>query len=146
MGKPLILRHSKDEPRGHSVAQAPNEGCQVSFYTYLLRCRDGSYYAGHTDNLDARLIAHQTGFLRGYTHSRRPVSLDWLDQFETRDDAFRCERQIKGWSRAKKRALIDADWDRLKALAALRGDDRMKASSLPWRLILRVPQDERMQT
>jgi predicted GIY-YIG superfamily endonuclease len=96
----------------------------VGFYTYLLRCRDGSYYAGHTDNLDARLIAHQAGVLRGYTHSRRPVSLVWLDQFETRDDAFRCERQIKSWSRAKKRALIDADWDRLKALAALRSDDR----------------------
>jgi hypothetical protein len=69
-----------------------------------------------------------------------------LDQFETRDDAFRCERQIKGWSRAKKRALIDADWDRLKALATLISDDRMKVSSLTWRLILRVPQDERMPT
>jgi predicted GIY-YIG superfamily endonuclease len=101
----------------------------VSFYTYLLSCRDGSYYAGHTDNLDARLIAHQSGILRGYTHSRRPVSLVWLDPFETRDDAFRCERQIKGWSRAKKEALINADWKRLKALAALRSNASGGSSS-----------------
>jgi predicted GIY-YIG superfamily endonuclease len=100
----------------------------VSFYTYLLRCRDGSYYTGHTDDLDARLVAHQTGAFNGYTYRRRPVELVWLELFETRDDAFKSERQIKGWSRAKKEALINSDWDRLKTLAALRSDERPKTS------------------
>ena len=96
----------------------------MSFYAYLLRCSDGSYYAGHSDDLDARLVAHQTGILRGYTYSRRPVELVWQQEFPSRDEAFRSERQIKGWSRAKKEALIRGDWE-AKALAALRSTDRL---------------------
>jgi putative endonuclease len=93
----------------------------MAFYAYLLECRDASYYTGHTDDLDARLIAHQQGIFRGYTLSRRPVKLVWSQDFPTRDEAFQAERQIKGWSRAKKQALIAGDWDRLVALAAVRG-------------------------
>jgi predicted GIY-YIG superfamily endonuclease len=93
----------------------------MEFYTYLLRCNDGSYYAGHTEDLDARFAAHQSGVLKCYTTSRRPVEVAWSQAFETRDDAVRAERQIKGWSRAKKEALIKEDWDRLIALAAVRG-------------------------
>jgi len=85
----------------------------VAFSVYLLRCSDGTFYAGHTDNLEARLAAHQRGALPGYTKSRRPVVLVWSEAFATRDEAFRRERQIKGWSRAKKIALISEDWDAL---------------------------------
>ena len=67
----------------------------MTFYTYLLRCKDGSFYAGHTDDLEARFLAHQTGLFGGYTLKRRPVELVWCDMFESRDDAFRRERQIR---------------------------------------------------
>lgn len=87
------------------------------FYVYILKCSDGSYYTGHTDNLEKRLAAHNEGEVPGYTLSRRPVALVSADTFATRQDAFERERQIKGWSRAKKEALIKGDWDNLIRLA-----------------------------
>jgi predicted GIY-YIG superfamily endonuclease len=98
----------------------------MSFYTYILRCRDASYYVGHTDDLDVRMVLHQSGILRGYTYSRRPVTLVWYDTFPSRDEAFQAERQLKGWSRQKKEALIAGDWRRVRELAALRASDRAK--------------------
>jgi tRNA/rRNA methyltransferase len=89
----------------------------VDFYTYLLRCADGHYYAGHTDDLDACIAQHQSGAIPGYTQKRRPVQLIWADRFPDRDSAFAAERQIKGWSRAKKEALVRGDWGALKELA-----------------------------
>ena len=94
----------------------------MEFYAYLLRCNDGSYYTGHTDDLDVRVAQHQTGALGGYTAPRRPVTLVWSEYFPTRDEAFAAERRIKGWSRAKKEALIAGDWERLKRLAKNRQD------------------------
>ncbi|MCK9486838.1 MAG: GIY-YIG nuclease family protein [Dehalococcoidia bacterium] len=88
----------------------------MAFWTYLLLCRDGSFYTGHTDNLEARMAAHTDGTFPGYTHRRRPVVLVWSQDFTTRDEAFRVERQIKGWSRAKKQALASGDWEALKRL------------------------------
>lgn len=89
----------------------------MAFYAYLLCCADGSYYTGHTDNLEYRLTQHATGMLGSYTLRRRPVQLVWPDQFATRDEAFAAERRIKGWSRAKKEALIAGDWGRVSILA-----------------------------
>jgi predicted GIY-YIG superfamily endonuclease len=89
----------------------------MAFFAYLLRCNDGSYYAGHTDDIDLRMAQHQTGALGGYTSTRRPVVLVWADSFLTRDEAFAAERRIKGWSRAKKEALIAGDWERISELA-----------------------------
>lgn len=108
------------------------------FWTYLLKCRDGSYYAGHTDDIKNRIAQHNSGAIPGYTYGRRPVKLLWSQQFSTRDDAFAAERQIKGWSRARKEALIKGDWDGLKSLASRRAllRDGASASSAP-------PQDER---
>ncbi|KPF77928.1 excinuclease ABC subunit C [alpha proteobacterium AAP81b] len=80
------------------------------FFAYLLRCADGSYYAGHTDDIDARLGQHQAGSLGGYTATRRPVALVWSARFQCREDAFAFERRLKNWSRAKKEALIAGDW------------------------------------
>ncbi len=89
----------------------------MAFYAYLLRCNDGSYYAGHTDDLDMRIAQHRTGAFGGYTAKRLPVALVWSDSFPTREDAFAAEHRIKGWSRAKKEALIAGDWARISALA-----------------------------
>jgi putative endonuclease len=89
----------------------------MAFWAYLLRCADGSYYAGHTDDIDRRISEHQLGHFPGYTHKRRPVTLVWSDYFLNRDDAKASERQIKGWSRAKKEALIAGDYARISMLA-----------------------------
>jgi len=92
----------------------------MAFYAYLLRCNDGSYYAGHTDNLEQRFAQHQSGALGGDTARRRPVSLVWSDSFQTRDCAFAVERKLKGWSRAKKEALIAGDLELVSQLARSR--------------------------
>ncbi len=89
----------------------------MSFYAYMLRCADGSYYVGHTEDLDARIGAHQSGLLPGYTQKRRPVKLVWHQDFAERDQALAAERQIKGWGRAKKEALIAGDWDAVQLLS-----------------------------
>ena len=89
----------------------------MAFYTYVLCCSDGSFYTGHTDDLELRFAQHQTGALGGYTARRRPVALVWSDSFQTLDDAFAIERRLKGWSRAKKEALIAGNWDLISQLA-----------------------------
>ena len=89
----------------------------MTFFTYLLQCNDGSYYAGHTEHLDLRLAQHRTGALGGYTAKRLPVKLVSSQEFPTREEAFNVERRIKGWSRAKKDALIAGDWERVSRLA-----------------------------
>ena len=89
----------------------------MHFWVYLLRCSDRSYYAGHTDDMEARLWHHQQGLGSDWTRRRRPVELVWCEALPTRDEAFAFERRIKGWSRAKKEALIAGDWDRVGWLA-----------------------------
>jgi predicted GIY-YIG superfamily endonuclease len=84
---------------------------------YLLSCSDSTYYSGHMDNLEKRLGEHRAGFGADYTARRRPVQLVWCEVLPTRDEAFAFERRIKGWSRAKKEALIGRDWDRVRQLA-----------------------------
>lgn len=82
----------------------------MSFFVYILRCSDSSYYTGHTDDLDRRIAQHQQGILPGYTHDRRPVELMFSESFSTRDEALAREMQVKDWSRAKKEALFRSDW------------------------------------
>ncbi|MFW2831040.1 GIY-YIG nuclease family protein [Sphingomonas sp. ID0503] len=79
------------------------------FFAYMLRCSDRSYYVGHTDDLESRIAAHQHGAVPGYTSTRRPVFLVWQQAFGTRSEALETERQVKGWGRAKKEALIAGD-------------------------------------
>ena len=94
------------------------------FWVYILRCADGSYYVGHTEDLEPRLQQHQAGQVTGYTHSRRPVTLVYAEAVETRLAALSSERRLKGWSRAKKEALIAGDWGEIRRLA--RGPDRRR--------------------
>jgi tRNA/rRNA methyltransferase len=81
----------------------------MSFYIYTLRCSDGFYYPGHTDDLEARIASHHSGHIAGYTSRRRPVTLEFVEEFPTRVEALERERQVKGWSRSKKEALIQGD-------------------------------------
>ncbi len=89
----------------------------MSFYVYILRCVDYSYYVGHTDDLQRRIAQHNAGEIPGYTEGRRPVRLVFVQDFPTREEALASERQLKGWSRAKKEALILENWDRVRLLA-----------------------------
>jgi predicted GIY-YIG superfamily endonuclease len=89
----------------------------VSFFVYILRCRDYSYYVGHTDDLERRMAQHDAGEFPGYTEGRRPLRLVFAQEFPTREEALAAERRLKGWSRAKKEALIMQNWDRLRLLA-----------------------------
>ncbi|WP_324780995.1 GIY-YIG nuclease family protein [Thiobacillus sedimenti] len=92
----------------------------MTFWVYLLRCADGSYYAGHTDDLERRVGEHMTGACGGYTATRLPVDLVWSQECPTRIEALTFERQIKGWSRAKKEALVRGDWAEISRLAKCR--------------------------
>ena len=89
----------------------------MSFWVYMLRCADDSFYIGHTDNLEVRIAQHSAGESAGYTSSRLPIVLVYSQEFQTRNEALHAERQIKGWSRAKKQALIEGDWKRIQQLA-----------------------------
>ena len=106
------------------------------FYVYILRCADGSYYVGHTDDMVLRMQQHENGEV-GYTALRKPVELMWQGEFETREGALAFELQIKGWSRAKKEALMAGDWERIQELAKSQG----KVASTPR---LRQAQPERI--
>ena len=89
----------------------------MSFWIYILKCNDDSYYTGHTDNLEYRVAMHQEGGIDGYTASRRPVRLVFAEQFETRLEALEMEQRIKGWSRKKKEAMMRGDWKEVSRLA-----------------------------
>jgi len=90
----------------------------MQIYVYILRCADGGYYVGNTrSSLETRIGQHNEGTLGGYTSKRRPVELVFAQEFDRLTDAFAAERRIKGWSRAKKEALIRGDYDALQMLA-----------------------------
>ena len=93
----------------------------MSFWVYMLRCSDESYYTGHTDDLQRRIGMHQTGAIAGYTHNRRPVDLVFSQECATREEALSAELRIKGWSRAKKEAMIGGDWAEVKRLSRVKG-------------------------
>ena len=84
----------------------------MSYAVYILSCSDSSYYIGLAKDLDHRLWEHQTGANpESYTFHRRPVKLEWSIIAESYQEAFQWEHRIKGWSRAKKEALIRGDID-----------------------------------
>ena len=92
------------------------------FYLYILRCSNGSYYVGHTDNIEKRFAEHNEGIACVYTAQRRPVALVYVENYASRDEAFVAEHKIKKWSRAKKEAYIQQDWNLLKKLSQNRSD------------------------
>jgi putative endonuclease len=82
----------------------------MGFWVYILRCADGSYYTGHTDNLEQRIAQHQNGEFGGYTATRKPVTLVFSQECATREEVLRTEQQLKSWSRKKKEAMMRGDW------------------------------------
>jgi predicted GIY-YIG superfamily endonuclease len=86
-------------------------------FSYMLHCADRTFYVGHTEDLDARIGAHQSGLTPGYTSTRLRETLVWSDEFPSHYEALQAERQIKGWGRAKKLALIRGGWKMISALA-----------------------------
>ncbi len=90
------------------------------FWVYMLRCSDGSYYTGHTDNLEKRIAEHQVSEIPCYTSTRLPIELVFSQEFQSRVEALERERQVKGWSRAKKEALMRGDWEKLPWLSSSR--------------------------
>lgn len=87
-------------------------------FVYMVRCSDGSYYVGSTRaTLEQRKSQHGAGAFGGYTAKRRPVVLVWHQEFQRITDAIACERQMKGWTRAKKEAVIGADWKTVRSLS-----------------------------
>jgi predicted GIY-YIG superfamily endonuclease len=89
----------------------------MAFYVYILLCSDGSYYTGHTDNLEMRMAEHQSGECGGYTSTRLPVQLLWSQECSTREEALAAEQHVKGWSRKKKEAMMRGDWKAVQQIA-----------------------------
>jgi predicted GIY-YIG superfamily endonuclease len=89
----------------------------MTFWAYMLQCADRHFYTGHTDDLETRFATHQSGTVPGYTSTRLPVTLVWSQEFSTRYEAVAAERQLKGWGRTKKLALIRGDWPLIVRLA-----------------------------
>ncbi|QGU28868.1 GIY-YIG nuclease family protein [Microbacterium oryzae] len=85
-------------------------------YVYILECADGTYYVGSTRDLDLRLAQHQLGQGAAYTRrtGRRPVTLRWHAEFERMDDAFLWEKQIQGWSHAKRTLLMEEGFEAVR--------------------------------
>lgn len=92
----------------------------MTAYVYILECRDGSYYTGSTNNIELRLWQHENCQGANYTRKHLPVTLVFVESFERIDEAFAREKQIQGWSRKKKEALIQGDFNRIRELARCR--------------------------
>ena len=89
----------------------------MAAWVYILKCRDGSYYTGCTTSLEQRIGQHKAGTFSGYTSMRLPVEVVWCAEFQDIHDAISYERRLKRWTRAKKEAVINGEWDRLPILA-----------------------------
>jgi len=84
---------------------------------YILKCSDGSYYTGSTVDLERRLSQHQNGEGANYTKKRLPAELVYFEEYSSIADAFYREKQVQGWSKKKKEALMNGEYEDLKHLA-----------------------------
>jgi putative endonuclease len=92
-----------------------------NYFVYILECSDGSYYTGVTNDLEVRLFQHNNGDnISAYTYSRRPLILKYYQRFDFIQHAIEFERQVKGWSRKKKEALFEENWNEIKRLSNLK--------------------------
>ena len=90
----------------------------MAYYVYILECSDRTLYVGVTNNLERRLLEHQKGKSNtSYTYNRRPVKLIWSEIFQDISYAIKVEKKLKKWSKAKKIALSEGDWNNLVDLA-----------------------------
>ena len=104
----------------------------MTAYLYILRCADGSYYVGTTrGSLEKRITEHNAGAFYGYTALRRPVTLVFHQEFANIEDANAAERQVKGWRREKKEALIRGDFAALPVLSRRAAPPSVRPSRRP---------------
>jgi len=94
-----------------------SKGMFMTWFVYIVKCSNGSYYTGHTQNLVKRLDHHLAGTGAQHTRQFQPSEIVFHESFQTEADSINREKQIKGWSRAKKEALIRHDLSRLKHLS-----------------------------
>jgi len=95
-------------------------------FTYILECSDGSYYTGSTIDLDLRLNQHQNGQGANHTKKRLPIKLIYVEEFTNIQEAFYREKQIQGWNRKKKEALIKSNFNALKTLSECQNKSHFK--------------------
>lgn len=89
-----------------------------TYYVYIIRCANDSFYVGITNDIERRIMEHNLGEDKSaYTYSRRPVKLVWSEYYNDVNQAIEKEKQLKGWSRKKKQALVDGDFDLLVHLS-----------------------------
>ena len=98
-------------------------------YMYILLCANGKYYTGSTNNLERRLIQHQNGEGANFTKKHLPVKLVYWEEYARKDEAFYREKQVQGWSREKKEALINGKQNKLHDLAECKNDTHFIRSS-----------------
>jgi len=92
-----------------------------NYYVYIVECADGAYYTGVTNNVNRRLGEHNEGVsAKSFTYNRRPVVLKYSMRFNKIEEAITFEKQVKGWSRKKKEALFEEDWEQIGLLAKSR--------------------------
>lgn len=97
-----------------SKTYTTNEHSMKNYFVYILKCNDNSFYTGVTNNLEQRIEQHSSGIKKdSYTYKRRPVTLVWNESFNEIGQAILWEKKIKAWSRRKKIALIEGNWDDL---------------------------------
>ncbi|MDD5025954.1 MAG: GIY-YIG nuclease family protein [Candidatus Peribacteraceae bacterium] len=88
------------------------------YFVYMLRCMDGTYYVGITNDVEKRVEQHQDGWdPKAYTHRRRPVGLVYSAEFSEVTDAIAFEKQVKGWGREKKETLMRREYEKLPGLS-----------------------------
>lgn len=94
------------------------------YYVYIVKCSDNSYYTGFTNDLERRINEHNDGLNpESYTYTRKPVKLVFYHEFNDVNQAISFEKQVKGWSRKKKEAIINNNWDLLPLLSKNRMKD-----------------------
>ncbi len=97
------------------------------FFVYILKCSDSSYYTGVTNSVERRFSEHQDGFDQAcYTFKRRPLELVFVQEFMEIKEAIAFEKQLKGWSRKKKEAIIQDNWKLLKSLSECKNESSHK--------------------
>lgn len=101
-----------------------------NYYVYIVECSDKSYYVGVTNNLERRIWEHNNDENKlNYTYKRRPVILKYCERFQDITQPIAWEKQLKGWSRKKKEALFNNDWEEIKRLAMSHTNNPSSASS-----------------
>ena len=97
------------------------------YFVYILKCNDGSYYTGVTNDIDRRFYEHQNGEnTRCYTYRKRPLTIVFCEEFSDVNQAIALEKQIKGWTRKKKEAIIEKNWEKLKEFSACINDSHYR--------------------